>query len=78
MSDKLNQGDTHQKAKNRGSEYLCSHIRNFIFAWFNLSLEFLNFVVKNKLELFKFLIFLFQVVDALVLLIYGNISISNL
>ncbi len=54
------------------------HFGDFFLPWTNVSFEFFNFVIQNKLELFKFLSFLFQLIDSHHFVSDGFFSFFNL
>jgi hypothetical protein len=51
---------------------------NFKFSWADISLELLDFVIKDKLELLKLLSLLFEINDSLILVIDGSVSFFEL
>mmetsp|Transcript_43463 Transcript_43463/g.69540 ORF Transcript_43463/g.69540 Transcript_43463/m.69540 type:complete len:271 (-) Transcript_43463:4528-5340(-) len=57
---------------------LVSHIRNFVFTRLDLALKFFDFVVEYKLELFKLLVFLLQIVDSLLLVLNSLFALLDL
>eukprot|EP00038_Savillea_parva_P018181 m.22592 g.22592 ORF g.22592 m.22592 type:complete len:353 (+) comp4004_c0_seq1:189-1247(+) len=54
------------------------HLLDFVFTGLNLLLQFLDFVVENKLELFELLVLLLQIVDTLLLVLNRLVPFRNL
>ena len=56
---------------------LLLHVRNLLLTRLNLLLQLLDLVVKHKLELFKLLVLLLEVIDASLLVADGLVSFAN-
>jgi len=57
---------------------LLLELLNFNFSWADISLELLDFVIKNELELLKFLSLLFQVNNSLIFVLDSGLSLTEL
>lgn len=57
---------------------LLLELLNFNFSWTDISLELLDLVIQDELELFKLLSFLSQVMDSLVFVLDGGFSLTQL
>ena len=57
---------------------LLLELLNFNFSWADISLELFDFVIKNELELLKFLSLLFQVNNSLIFVLDRGLSLTEL
>lgn len=61
------------------SHLVCLFVQflDFDFSGSDITLELLDFVIKNEFELFKFLCLLFQIVNTLVLILNGGLTLLD-